>query len=699
MASPAEDPATTAASNAADRGQLLYGRFMRAWLPVVLCLVLIEVVATPLSARPQLLTLVALTAIAGAAVFLAAMALRRERSGRMPLIAAGLVDVAAIATAFISAAGNDTAILLPFLGAVLLVSVLDDRELLAAFAVQWVVGMVGSAVAYGLGELRLAPHADPLVVSLAASGAITFIGYGLLWWVRDRLNRAVEGARKAARAARRSEAALEALIRSSPVPTIGFDLAGVIRTWNPAAEAVFGWRAEEMIGRDAAALASSTSAGGQEDWLARVLAGDVVRGVRVGWRNRAGADVAVDLHAALLVEADGRPTGVVTQAIDETERETLRARIASVERLEAVGQLAGGIAHDFNNLLTSVTGYAELLEASHDAEDPRRGDATEIRRAAERGADLVRQLLAFGRRQPFRPAVVDVNALIGGLLPMLAPTIGAQVRIRTELDPGLCLVRADPGQLEQVIVNLVVNARDAMPDGGLVEIRTTTPEARDSPCARISVSDTGIGMDATTAARAFEPFFTTKGAGRGTGLGLATAYGIVRTHGGSITLRSTPGHGTTFDIDLPGLAAGAAAGAAVPADHDGRTVAGSETILVVDDEAQVRQLAARALGRLGYRVLEAADTASALGVAAAEKGPIDLVLSDVVMPDVRGPALVHELLAVHPEMRVLYMTGYAADGLGGPEPPDLDGPVVEKPFALGELAARVRGVLDAARQA
>jgi hypothetical protein len=675
-------------------GQAMYRRFLRAWIPAMVVLVVLEIIGAPFADRPQMITVVVFTALAGVGGFLAALGLSREQTNRMPLVATALVDVAGVLTGLLSAAGNDAAIMLPFIGGVLLMAALVDRELLAGFVFQWLVGMVGAVCAYGFSDLRNVPNHDPIYVSLASSAVITFAGYTLLWWVRDRLNRAVDRAQDAEQAATRSAHELEALVRSSPVPTIGLDLDGTIRTWNPAAETVFGWQADEIVGRDAAVLAAGTDPDAPAGVVERVLRGEVVRGSRVQWRARDGATLAVDLHAALLRDAVGQPSGVVTQAIDETEREALRARLAGAERLETVGRLAGGIAHDFNNLLTAVAGYAELLQADLPENDPRHHDASEIGRAAGRGTDLVRHLLAFGRRQPIRPVVVDLDGLLAGLLPMIGRLIGSQVRIRVERGAEPCFVRADRGQLEQVVVNLAVNARDAMPGGGVLEIRTQYLDGGAGPRARLTVSDTGVGMDPATAARVFEPFFSTKAPGSGNGLGLATVYGIVTAHGGTVEVRTQPGRGTSFIVDLPSVA-----DVAPDEDDPGDRIplppiGGSETILIIDDEAQVRRVAARALERCGYRVLQAGDRATALAVATAEPGRIDLALSDVVMPDVRGPVLVRQLRPIHPEMRTLYMTGYAAESGRAPNVSDLDGPVIAKPFTLGDLATVLRRTLD-----
>jgi len=676
-----------------DRARTLFRRYATAWAPAVLALIVIEIVTRPIDDTTAMLTLVALTAGSGAATLFAAYALSRDIPGRWPFVAIAVIDVAAIAVALMSAAGNDTAIFLPFLGGLLMVGLLDGRELRTGFMFQWFVGMIGATLAYAVGPLS-ATHGDPLIVSLAAAGTLTFVGYTLLWWVRSRLDRAIAGARQAEAEARTSAGAMEALIRSTPVSTIGFDLAGRIRSWNPAAETVFGWRSDEVMGAEPDLLAPTAADDGPSVLVARVLAGETVEGVRTQWQTRDGAMVDVGLHAALLLEADRTPVGAVIQAIDETEREALRTRVTEVQRLEAVGQLAGGIAHDFNNILTAISGYAQLLESALPEDDPARADAREIERSAARGADLVRQLLAFGRRQPVRPVVLDVNELVDGLQPMLERLIGTHARIHVQPDPGLPAVLADPGQLGQVVVNLVVNARDATPPGGDITIRTSALTGEDgAPRARLSVIDTGAGMDQATQARVFEPFFTTKAAGRGTGLGLATVYGIVTAHGGSVSLVSAPGRGTAFHVDLPAAASATAEPLRPTAPKPSARPSGSGTVFVIDDEEAVRRLVVRALAAAGYRTLEAGDMWTALQVAGREEGAIDLVLSDVVMPDCRGPDLVQRVRRFHPEARILYMTGYAAEGLGGPDTTDIDGPVLDKPFTIADLTNEVAAIL------
>ncbi len=423
-------------------------------------------------------------------------------------------------------------------------------------------------------------------------------------------------------------------------------------------------------------------------------------------RKKDGSPLTVSLSVGPLHDSAGRVTGLLSVAADLTEVRQLEMQYRQAQKMEVVGRLAGGIAHDFNNLLTAILGTTTLLMESLDPGSPASLDAAEIAKTARRAAGLTQQLLAFSRRQMLTPRVLDVNALVLNLEVMLRRLIGADVALHTRLAPAPAVVRADPGQLEQAIVNLVVNARDAMPSGGTVTVETATVEldpsyvemhapAQPGSYVRLGVSDTGVGMDAATRAHLFEPFFTTKEPGRGTGLGLATVYGIVKQSGGYIWAYSEPGHGTTFKIYLPHVGAPPealeAGGAATPAS----ALRGSETILVVEDEENVRRYTRRALEGLGYTVLVASDGPEALRLAAAHARPIHLLLADVVMPGMNGREVARHLSARRPEMRVLYMSGYAADVVlqQGLLEPTLA--ILQKPFTPDVLALKVREVLAA----
>jgi signal transduction histidine kinase/CheY-like chemotaxis protein len=371
------------------------------------------------------------------------------------------------------------------------------------------------------------------------------------------------------------------------------------------------------------------------------------------------------------------------------------------QKLEAVGRLAGGVAHDFNNLLTAIIGYSELIEKRAKGETLEHAQL--IRKAGEQAAALTRQLLAFSRKQILDPRVLDLNALVRDMEKLLQRVIGEGIKIEIETAAQLARVRADPNQLEQVLLNLGVNGRDAMPRGGTLRIMTQdvilTPgeiaargiDVDPGRYVALIVSDTGLGMDAETRARIFEPFFTTKGPGKGTGLGLATVYGIVKQSGGGITVESAVGHGCTFSIFLPANTADLDAPDAVSVPG---VRGGSELILVVEDEEVVRQLICTVLGDLGYRVLCADSAAAGLAIAREEEQPIDLLVTDIVMPDMHGPVLARELAPLQPGMKVLFVSGYSDSDISdqGVLDPTLD--MLQKPFTQDSLARKVREILD-----
>jgi signal transduction histidine kinase len=390
----------------------------------------------------------------------------------------------------------------------------------------------------------------------------------------------------------------------------------------------------------------------------------------------------------------------LAEASVRRERLQLQQDLARAQKLEAIGRLAGGVAHDFNNVLTAILGSAELLMMDTPPGEHAREEVEIIRDAAVRAQDLIRQLLAFSARQVLQPVVLDLNDLIRDLGRMLRRLIGEDLTLDTDLAGDLGAVRADPGQVEQVLVNLAVNARDAMPDGGRLAIRTENVDVTDGgdlpagPYALIEVTDTGTGMDAPTLARVFEPFFTTKERGKGTGLGLASVYGIVRQSGGHIAVTSTPGVGTSFRIHLPRVDAPvdtsrAARVVSVPA-------AGTETLLVAEDEQMVRVLIRKVLEQAGYTVLLASGGAEALQLAARHAGPIQMLVTDVVMPGMNGRELARRLLELRPDTKVLYLSGYADDAVERHGVLDPDTAFMQKPFSPGALASRVREVLGGA---
>jgi two-component system, cell cycle sensor histidine kinase and response regulator CckA len=418
------------------------------------------------------------------------------------------------------------------------------------------------------------------------------------------------------------------------------------------------------------------------------------------WHCRDGRLRWIYLNASAVRDAEGRPLYLLAYLRDVTDRKSLEAQLQQAQKMEAVGQLAGGIAHDFNNLLTAILGSTELLLAGSTAADPSREDVQEISRAAHRAAALVRQLLAFSRKQVMQPRLVDLNTIVQEMGGMLRRVVGERITLRLDLDPALGHMTADPGQIEQVIANLGVNARDAMPNGGILTIATANVSGPGAvhdallpgtPVTALTVSDTGTGMDEHVLAHLFEPFFTTKELGRGTGLGLATVYGIVRQSGGHIQVASRLGEGSTFTVYFP--RADAVPGPLSPlAPSEESVPGGTETVLVVEDEEAVRHLLSRVLRAKGYRVLEAPNAETAI-VAATAAEAIHLLLTDIVMPGLGGPALAAQLAAGRPGMRVLFITGYAPEAVERRAHLVEAGGLLEKPFTADQLARKVREVL------
>ena len=422
---------------------------------------------------------------------------------------------------------------------------------------------------------------------------------------------------------------------------------------------------------------------------------DVLSALKAGAADHMTRSNLMRLNAAVERE--------IRAAKSRRDRIRLEEQFHQAQKMEAVGRLAGGVAHDFNNLLTVITGYSDLLLTSRDLKDNQRTALEEIRRSAERGGALTHQLLAFSRRQPMVSRVVHVNDLIIQIEKMLRRLIGEDIDLVTIPAAAQDTVTADPGRLEQVLMNLVVNARDAMPHGGKLTIETATVHLGDNfsakhlgvpagPHVTISITDTGVGMDEETQSHLFEPFFTTKGPGSGTGLGLATAYGIIRQSGGAIGMFSELGTGTTARIYLP-LAETKTQTAAEMAPSDS-ALTGVETILVVEDEARVRKLIVDVLTARGYQVMEATRGEEAVRLCKQLKGKIDLAVIDVVMPEMSGPDLVKQVAPVCPSMRVLYISGYTDEAIVHHGIPQSGAAFLQKPFMPDALARKVREVLD-----
>jgi len=422
----------------------------------------------------------------------------------------------------------------------------------------------------------------------------------------------------------------------------------------------------------------------------------------VPWRHRTKSGRTIDVEIARY-EIDYRGTEAeLAILLDVTGRRHLEEQLRQAQKMEAVGMLAGGIAHDFNNLLTIISGYSQLILVSLDLKDANRHSVEQIMKAGERAAALTRQLLAFSRRQVLQPKVLDLNKLIGSLSSMLQRLLGEDVELRLMLPADLGRVNADPGQIEQVLMNLAVNSRDAMTKGGVLTIETANVALdtryaerhiglRPGPYIMLAVSDTGEGMDAVTRSRIFEPFFTTKVAGRGTGLGLSTVFGIVKQSGGSVDVYSELGHGTSVKVYLPRIDQPVL----VEAERQPKAVArGTETILLVEDDEMVRTLVRETLLREGYKVLDFADPSEARRRSEQQKGPIHLLITDVVMPKLSGRELAEKLLRRRPKLKVLYMSGYTENAVINSGILQTEVAFLQKPFTPAGLVEKVREVLE-----
>ena len=493
-------------------------------------------------------------------------------------------------------------------------------------------------------------------------------------------------------ARKRAEAAVRCRDRAIQAVAHGITITDPTLPDNPIVYAspgftrVTGYPADEVLGRNCRFLQ-----GKDTDPAAVVRVREAIRDGRpatielLNYR-RDGEPFWNEMTVSPVHDDDGRVTNYVGVQIDVSERRRLEDQYRHAQKMEAVGQLAGGVAHDFNNLLTIINMNADLLLATLPDGDDRREGLEEIRRAGERSAGLTRQLLAFSRKQVVAPRVFDLVALVADAGRMLSRLLGPAVELATPPAAGPVWVRADPGQVEQVVMNLAVNARDAMPDGG----RLTVTTAADGRWAVLTVADTGVGMTAEVRDRVFEPFFTTKAVGKGTGLGLAVVHGVVEQSGGRVTVDTAPGAGTTFRVrlplaDPPGLGAKAASGfRAAPR--------GTETVLLVDDEAAVRSLTGQVLRRYGYTVLEAADAAGATTLAECHPGRLDLLVTDVMMPGGDGRRLADQLRRRRPGLRVLFVSG-SPDAMVVPHGGGAD--ILPKPYSPIALAEKVRDVLDA----
>ena len=477
------------------------------------------------------------------------------------------------------------------------------------------------------------------------------------------------------------------------------DLEGKYTSINKAGEQITGYTLDETLKLNIADTVAPEHVNKARQMIGAKLAGQSITAYELEIIAKDGRRIPVEVNTSLVFQ-NGIPIGVQGIARDVTERKHLEEQLRQSQKMEAIGQLAGGVAHDFNNLLTVIGGYSSILLIKLPPDSPFRASVEEIKKASDRASGLTRQLLAFSRKQILQPRILDLNTVVSDLDKMLRRLIGEHIDLLTITDPNLDNVKADPGQLEQVLLNLVVNARDAMPEGGKLTIETRNAViSKDyaqlhgippGPYIMLTVSDTGCGMEAAVREHIFEPFFTTKEAGKGTGLGLATLYGIIKQSGGNVRVYSELGHGTTFKIYLPRAQEFAEIGELTGTKP---TPKGTETVLLVEDEEQVRAILKQILENQGYHVLSASQGEEALAISQ-EPGDIQLMITDVVMPQMSGRELAERMLSVRPSLRVLFMSGYTDDAIVRHGLLDEKLNFIQKPFDSATVARKVRDVLD-----
>jgi PAS domain S-box-containing protein len=501
---------------------------------------------------------------------------------------------------------------------------------------------------------------------------------------------------------RESEERYRALVENAHDIIYEHDLEGHYTSANKAGERITGYSREESLKLSFAQTLAPEYLEKARRMVRRKLAGEKMTAYDLEIIAKDGKRIALEVNTSLVFK-NGIPVSVQGIARDVTQRKLLEEQLRQSQKLEAIGQLAGGVAHDFNNLLTVIGGYSDLLIRRMPADSPLRPQVEEIKKAGDRASGLTRQLLAFSRKQILQPKVLDLNTVVSDLDKMLRRLIGEDIDLLTITEPRLGQVKADPGQIEQVVMNLIVNARDAMPDGGKITIETANvvftedyaqhhAQCVSGSYVMLAMSDTGCGIDPEIRSRIFEPFFSTKGAGKGTGLGLSTVYGIVVQSGGNIWVYSEAGKGTTFKIYLPRVDEAIEESAA--RERLGAPPQGTETLLLVEDESQVRQIAHQILESLGYAVLVAENGEQALGIGEQYQEKIHLMVTDVVMPQMGGPELVKRLAPSRPDLRVLYMSGYTDDAIVRHGLMDERLEFIQKPFTADALARKVRKALD-----
>ena len=499
-----------------------------------------------------------------------------------------------------------------------------------------------------------------------------------------------------------ANARLDAVIQASPLATLALDRDGKVTSWNPTAERIFGWSAEEAIG-SRPPFATGRSEEFIRDVIDRSLRGEPITGLEATQERKDGTSFSAAIWTSGLEDRAEGVSGILVMVADVSDRKQLEEQLRLSQKMEAVGRLAGGIAHDFNNLLTIILGYNGMVIEDVGNLPNAMEKAREVQRAAERAASLTKQLLTFSRRQVLQPLVIDLNEVVRNLERLLRRVIGEDIDFAVRLEPTLAPLRADPSHIDSVIMNLVVNARDAMPLGGKLTVETANVNLDEEsaqihagiipgPYVQLAIRDTGQGMNEETQRRIFEPFFTTKELGKGTGLGLSIVYGIVKQSGGDIRVYSQEGKGTTFKIYLPAIARD------IGVESTKRPAAvshrGTEVILLVEDEGDVRRLVRAMLAKQGYTVLETRKVHESIQICKDYHDPIHLLLTDVVMPELSGPELAEELAKLHPEMRVLYMSGYADTAIfrHGVLMPNTA--FIQKPFISEDLNKKVREVLE-----
>jgi len=521
------------------------------------------------------------------------------------------------------------------------------------------------------------------------------------------VNRDITERKRAEQALRRSEADFRSMVLDAPYGIYRASLTGRFLQVNPALQKMLGYeQAQELFSKDLAADIFRRS--GEYQRLTDLLTHtEEIKDLEMEWKRQDGTPITVRCSGRRINDENGAPGYFEVFAEDVTEKRVLERQLRMAQKMEAIGRLSGGIAHDFNNLLGVIIGYSRVLKRELGPDNPLCEHALEVEKAGQRAAALTKQLLAFSRQQVLTPAVLNLNTLAKDMEAMLLRLLGEDIEVSLELSPNLASVKADQSQIEQVIMNLAVNARDAMPSGGKLKIQTANVEldqnytrnhtgSKAGSYVLLSVTDTGVGMDAGTLTHIFEPFFTTKERTNGTGLGLATVYGIVKQSNGYIWVESEPGKGASFQIYLPRHAGHLAADEQKA--NSGERLHGSETVLLVEDAAPLRKLAQTFLEAGGFKVFSAGSGEEALEVAARHTGTFDLLLTDVVMPGMNGRVLAEHLLPREPGMKVLYMSGYTDSFIAGHGVLEQGTHLLHKPFTEEVLISKVREVLDAGKK-